>query len=150
MTNLETTLTRGGCYPSAFSGGTWLTSDPAVLGDLLSYGFNLVGWANNHTLDYAVPGLLETRRHLCEAGVLHAGAGENLYEASRPALLDTPHGRVAFLSICSTFDSSARAGEQSFAQPGQARPESPAPPDGLHRDAGAHARAAGNRRRHAH
>lgn len=119
MTNLETTLTRGGCYPSAFSGGTWLTSDPAVLGDLLSYGFNLVGWANNHTLDYAVPGLLETRRHLCEAGVLHAGAGENLYEASRPALLDTPDGRVAFLSICSTFDSSARAGEQSFAQPGR-------------------------------
>ena len=119
MTNLETTLTRGQCYPSAFSGGTWLTSEPAVLCDLLAYGFNLVGWANNHTLDYGPQGLLETKRNLDAAGVAHAGAGKNLYEASRPAMLDTPKGRVAFLSICSTFDPSARAGEQSRAQPGR-------------------------------
>ena len=119
MTNLETTLTRGGCFPSAFSGGTWLTSDPAVLPYLLSYGFNLIGWANNHTLDYGPQGLLETKRHLDAAGVAHAGAGKNLYEASRPAMLDTAKGRVALISICSTFDPSARAGAQSYALPGR-------------------------------
>ena len=31
ITNLETTLTKGDCCPSTFSGGTWLTAEKDVL-----------------------------------------------------------------------------------------------------------------------
>lgn len=119
MTNLETTLTDGSCYPSAFSGGTWLTTDPSVLKDLKDFGFNLYGWANNHTLDYSYDGLISTSKALDDAGLVHAGAGMNLYEASRPAMIDLPSGRVAFISICSTFDASAPAGIQGNTMPGR-------------------------------
>lgn len=113
ITNLETTLTDGLCFPSEFSGGSWLTANPSVLDDLSALGFNLYGWANNHTLDYSYGGLESTRKALEAAGVAHAGAGRNIVEASRPAMIDLPSGRVGFIDICSTFNPSARAGEQA-------------------------------------
>ena len=53
ITNLETTLTDGNCFASSFSGGTWVTAPEEVLDDLREYGFNMYGWANNHTMDYS-------------------------------------------------------------------------------------------------
>ena len=40
ITNLETTLTERDCFPSTFSGGTWLTAPENVLDDLEGLGFN--------------------------------------------------------------------------------------------------------------
>ena len=37
MANLETTISDGSCYASAYSGGTWLTADPDCLEDTLRY-----------------------------------------------------------------------------------------------------------------
>ena len=51
ITNLETTLTDRSCFPSTFSGGTWLTAPESVLDDLVELGFNLYSVANNHMLD---------------------------------------------------------------------------------------------------
>lgn len=119
ITNLETTLTDGNCFPSAFSGGTWLTSRPAVVDELKKFGFNIYCWANNHTMDYSYDGLLMTKRTLEAAKVSHCGAGENLYEASKPAMVDLPSGRIGVISICSTFEAAARAGIQSQSQPGR-------------------------------
>lgn len=119
ITNLETTLTDGNRFPSPFSGGTWLTSRPSVLDDLKKFGFNVYCWANNHTMDYAYDGVLMTKANLEAAGVAHCGAGENLYEASKPAMVDLPSGRIAVISICSTFDPAARAGMQTSSQPGR-------------------------------
>ena len=41
----------------------------------------------------------------------HAGTGMNLGEARQPAYLDTEKGRVALISMCSSFYSWARAGD---------------------------------------
>ncbi|HDQ15415.1 MAG TPA: CapA family protein, partial [Sediminispirochaeta sp.] len=87
LTNLETTVDSGGCYPAATSGGTWARADAEVLSVFKKYHFNLVGWANNHSLDYSHGGLLATARALDEAGLKHAGAGEDLAAASAPAFL---------------------------------------------------------------
>ena len=38
ITNLETTLTERDCFPSTFSGGTWLTAPENVLDDLEGLG----------------------------------------------------------------------------------------------------------------
>lgn len=110
--NLETVLRRGEGFPSAQSGGTWATSDPAVLHDLRDYGFNMVAWANNHTLDYASGGLLSTERALDALGFVHAGAGQNLESAGAIRYLDTRHGRVALIAATSTFHESWRAGAE--------------------------------------
>lgn len=112
FTNLETTLHYKEGYPSAFSGGTWAMSPPEVLDDISAYGFNLLAWANNHTMDYSYGGLLATKRYLNQHHFVHAGAGENLSEAGSPKYLETPSGRVALVSVTSTFYESNYAGEQ--------------------------------------
>ena len=48
--------------------------------------------ANNHVLDYGRPGLLETLDALRGAGVKVAGAGRDLAEARRPAVVELASG----------------------------------------------------------
>ena len=48
------------------------------------------GLANNHTLDFCEPGLLETVKAVKKAGIAFAGAGETREEATRPAVLRLP------------------------------------------------------------
>jgi poly-gamma-glutamate capsule biosynthesis protein CapA/YwtB (metallophosphatase superfamily) len=110
--NLEITVHDNEGYPSAFSGGTWAKAKPTVLQDIKGYGFNLIGWANNHSMDYTYGGLEATKRYLEQNGFVHAGVGMNLAEASAPAYLDCPSGRVALIAAVSTFHESAIAGEQ--------------------------------------
>jgi poly-gamma-glutamate capsule biosynthesis protein CapA/YwtB (metallophosphatase superfamily) len=55
--------------------------------------------ANNHTLDFEEEGLLDTLRHLEDAGIRYAGAGRDLEEAARPTLLDVRPGRVALVAF---------------------------------------------------
>ncbi len=56
--------------------------------------------ANNHTLDFEEEGLLDTLKHLDGAGIRHAGAGRDLAEAARQAILDGPDKeKVALLAF---------------------------------------------------
>ncbi|MCM3712811.1 CapA family protein [Halalkalibacter oceani] len=112
FTNLETTTHHAEGVPAAVSGGTWAMSPPYVLRELKDYGFNLIAWANNHTLDYSHGGLRATETYLNEHEFVHAGVGENLAKASEPRYLETPSGRVALIAATSSFHESAAAGEQ--------------------------------------
>lgn len=112
FTNLEVTTHRFEGFPSALSGGTWAIADPDVLLDLKSYGFNLVAWANNHTLDYSYGGLKGTKTYLNHHNFVHAGVGDNLAEATQARYLETNSGRVALIAATSTFNEAMAAGEQ--------------------------------------
>jgi poly-gamma-glutamate synthesis protein (capsule biosynthesis protein) len=112
FTNLEITTHHFEGYPSAVSGGTWAVAPPYVLNELKDYGFNLIAWANNHTMDYSHGGLQATERYLDEHEFVHAGVGDSLAKASAPKYLETKGGRVALISATSTFHESAVAGEQ--------------------------------------
>ncbi|WP_232700247.1 CapA family protein [Brevibacillus daliensis] len=112
FTNLEVTTHHLEGTPSAVSGGTWAVAHPDVLKDLKAYGFNVLAWANNHTLDYSYDGLAATEKYLNQYDFIHAGAGSNLANASQPKYLETPSGRVALISVTSTFHESWIAGEQ--------------------------------------
>jgi poly-gamma-glutamate capsule biosynthesis protein CapA/YwtB (metallophosphatase superfamily) len=112
FTNLETTVHDNEGIPAAESGGTWAIAHPSVLDDIKAYGFNLIGWANNHSLDYSFEGLRATEKYLNEKGLVHAGVGQNLSEASAPKYLETPSGRVALIAVTSSFHESNIAGEQ--------------------------------------
>lgn len=106
------TTSSSRAFPSAFSGGTWAKASPEVLKDIKAYGFNLIGWANNHTLDYLHQGVIDTIRDLDKCEFVHAGVGMNLAEASLPKYLDCASGRVALIAATSTFHESWVAGEQ--------------------------------------
>lgn len=112
FTNFEVTIPGEKRMPSAVCGGTWASTKPEVMDDLKEYGFNSIAWANNHTLDYLYSGLTETKKHLEKAGFVHAGAGENMAEASAPTYLETPSGRVALIGLTTTFHETWLAGEQ--------------------------------------
>lgn len=118
--NLETTLNREGeCYASQYSGGTWLRADPEILEDIRAYGFNVLSFNNNHTMDYGYNGLLKTLEAVRNYGFVNSGVGENLSRAAAPAYLDTPKGRVAIISVVSTFHPASMAGEQGRRVPGR-------------------------------
>ena len=72
--NLETTVTNWDTYPSAYSGGTWISCTPRVLDHYLRLGLNFLGFANNHTMDMGPDGLLETLEHVHARDVAIAGA----------------------------------------------------------------------------
>jgi poly-gamma-glutamate capsule biosynthesis protein CapA/YwtB (metallophosphatase superfamily) len=112
FTNLETTIHDHEGVPAAQSGGTWAMAHPSVLDDITAYGFNLIGWANNHSLDYSFEGLRATEKYLNQKGLVHAGVGQNLSKASAPRYIETPSGRVALVATTSTFHESNIAGDQ--------------------------------------
>lgn len=117
LVNLETILSNFDCFPSAYSGGTWVNARPEILNELLRFGFNMFGCANNHSMDYSYDGLISTMHELGKSGVAYAGIGLGLEQASAPAQLLTESGRVMMISICSTFSDAARAGSGAGALP---------------------------------
>src|SRR5205823_7698015 len=55
--------------------------------------------SNNHVLDWGTKGLLETLATLRNAGVKTAGAGTDIKEASAPAIIRVPDGRVLIYAM---------------------------------------------------
>ena len=121
LTNLETNVAPFGDFNSAFSGGTWLNTEPDTFEHLLGYGFNYFGTANNHALDYSYFGLLSTLKTLDRHHLAHSGSGRSLEEAARPAVLRTAGGTVGVIAVTTTIADPARAGRKSLgfaARPG--------------------------------
>jgi len=111
--NLEISLFRlseFNGWPEVENGGNWELGPPEAAADLKTLGFDLVNRANNHTTDYGVEGMRMTSRLLDELGIVHAGTGETLGEASRPAYFETPKGRIALIGLATTFTPMSRAG----------------------------------------
>jgi poly-gamma-glutamate synthesis protein (capsule biosynthesis protein) len=90
-------------FPAHESGGTWMRARPALARELVWAGIDIVGMANNHTGDYGVEGMRLTRKYVAEAGLVGAGTGEDLREAREARFFDSPNGRVALVSVASTF-----------------------------------------------
>jgi poly-gamma-glutamate capsule biosynthesis protein CapA/YwtB (metallophosphatase superfamily) len=120
--NLETTILdmrnfKG--YPYS-NGGDWtVASSPEVALDLKFMGFDLLSRANNHTLDWGLEGMRETSRWLDDAGIVHAGAGETHGLARAPQYFESAGGRVALVSLASTFLPGSEALPSRNATPGR-------------------------------
>ncbi len=112
FTNVEMLFHNYEGYPSVVSGGTYMRAEPAMAKELAWAGFDLGACANNHTGDYTVEALFSTARALTEAGIVHAGIGENMQQAREARFAETPAGRVAIISAASTFTPHSMAGRQ--------------------------------------
>ena len=113
ISNLETNISRFGDFPNAYSGGTWLNTEPEVFDDLCKYGFNYYGNANNHCMDYSYHGLLSTIDELDKRGLAHSGTGRNIDEASAPAVIDVDGKKVAIFAVTTTFEVASKAGYET-------------------------------------
>lgn len=119
LVNFETVINDGSSHPAAQSGGTWSSMDPSVFKDFLAFGFNGCGCANNHSLDFGYDSLFLTMKTMQAAKLPFAGIGEDLQAATKAAIIDTPNGKVAFISVTATFHPDAMAGWKTTRSPGR-------------------------------
>jgi poly-gamma-glutamate synthesis protein (capsule biosynthesis protein) len=92
IVNLETSITTS---EEALPKGINYRMHPRNVPCLQAAGIDCCVLANNHVLDWGTPGTLETLEALRRAGIATAGAGRDLGEAERPAVLDVGgKGRV--------------------------------------------------------
>jgi poly-gamma-glutamate capsule biosynthesis protein CapA/YwtB (metallophosphatase superfamily) len=110
FTNLEMLFHDYEPYAMSSSGGTYMRAEPALVKELVWAGFDLVSRANNHSGDYGVLGMNLTTKYVDQAGLVQAGVGQSLPEAREAKFLETPKGRVALISVASTFTDHSVAG----------------------------------------
>ena len=110
--NLEMTFHDYEVAPGLSTSPAYSATDPSRLEEYKWLGFDLVTMAHNHHNDYGIDGLLASQRHVEGAGLVHAGAGNNLAEARAPGYLETPKGRIALLACVSTFVEAGAATHQ--------------------------------------
>lgn len=73
-------------------------SDPKHLRALPYAGFNVITLAGNHVWDAGTPGIEDHITELQKYGIAYTGAGMNIEEARKPALIERRGTRFGFLS----------------------------------------------------
>jgi len=109
VANLEAPLTLSETVhptkPIVFKGA------PENVSGLVFAGIDIVTLANNHVMDYMLPGLEDTQNILSDNNILHSGAGANSTEAYQPIFIQKKGVNIAFLA------SSDRTGQYNNYQP---------------------------------
>lgn len=96
--NLECPLTDEGTpHPTK---DIFFRGRPANVAALTYAGVDVANLANNHVSDYGARGLQESSQVLDAAGILYSGAGQNEYEAMRPAFKTVNGMRFGFIGFC--------------------------------------------------
>lgn len=73
-------------------------ADPAYISAFSAAGFNVIHLAGNHIFDLGAPGIEDTITKMQDLGIAYCGAGMNIDEARRPALIERGGTRFGFLS----------------------------------------------------
>jgi len=100
VVNLECAITASTRLWSGAPKAFYFGAPPQAACSLAGAGVRLVSLANNHALDYGVEGLRDTLRVLDAYGIAHAGAGEDLAAARRPAIVDCKGVSVGMAAFC--------------------------------------------------
>jgi len=98
FTNFEGTVAMPG---QAVSEGRGFLAPPEALDAFKALGFNLLSLSNNHAFDMQASGIRNTIRETAARGIVHAGIGETLTDATAPGYLKTAKGTVALVSSAS-------------------------------------------------
>jgi len=98
FTNLEAAVALPG---QSVSEGRGFLTPPETLDALKAVGFNLLSLSNNHAFDMQATGILNTIAEVDRRGIVHAGIGRTLNDASAPAYLKTTKGTIALVSSAS-------------------------------------------------
>jgi poly-gamma-glutamate synthesis protein (capsule biosynthesis protein) len=99
VVNLECVIARAGNPWSRWLKVFHFRADPIAITALQHAGVDCVTLANNHVLDFEEDALLEMLRLLRQGRIAFTGAGRDLEEARRPALLEVRGLRVGILAF---------------------------------------------------
>jgi hypothetical protein len=97
----EITFTSRGvitCAKSAFDHEAMPACDPSHISALSLAGFNVITLASNHVWDAGIPGIEDTIDGLKSYDIAFVGAGMNIDEARRPAIIERNGTRFGFLN----------------------------------------------------
>ena len=83
---------------------------PALVAGLVDAGFDAVGIANNHMLDFGVASLEQTMVTLRRAGIPFTGAGMDSEEAGAPAIVERGGLKLGLLAYSSVLPQGHAAG----------------------------------------
>lgn len=97
--NLENPITNGPVVPID---SMTFHATPGSEQGIKDAGFTVLCLANNHIPNYGAKGIADTIQGLDALGLKHTGAGNNLTEASTPAIMDVKGIRFAFLAYNDT------------------------------------------------
>lgn len=77
-----------------------LKADPKHVASLRTAGFDLLGLANNHAMDYGYAGVKQMQGLLEKNGIAWCGSGKDIDQAARPRIVTLSNGfRVAYLAF---------------------------------------------------
>jgi hypothetical protein len=99
--NLECVVAEGG---AGRPGPYRLRAPVSSVATLRAAGFNLLGLANNHALDFGPGGLAEMVARLQAAGIAPLGVGADAATAVQPLIRDVGGVRLAFLAFNAVSD----------------------------------------------
>ncbi len=111
FTNIEVLFHDWESYPMSSSGGTYMRAQPELVHEFTWAGIDIGSLANNHSGDYGPPAMLLTEKYIREAGMVAAGVGRSLAEAREAKFIETKDGRLALISLASTFPDHSVAGK---------------------------------------
>jgi poly-gamma-glutamate capsule biosynthesis protein CapA/YwtB (metallophosphatase superfamily) len=86
-------------------------AQPETAQAMAEYGFDAVGFANNHTMDRGPEGISDTRDHIESNKMTFFGAGLDLAEAEAPLLIETPYGLVGVVGLGDNWGNDRTAAE---------------------------------------
>jgi len=95
--NLEAPLTNSN--NKILKNGPCLKANPKVITNIKKAGFNLVGLANNHIMDYGKQGLTDTIQSCKQEDIDTIGAGNNLEEAQKIFYKTVDNVQIAIIAI---------------------------------------------------
>lgn len=113
--HMERNLSTRGCFQYRDHTSWYGRHHPDNVKSLVSAGFNVVSHASNNCFDYGPEALLETLDVLRKNNIQVIGAGKDIAEARKPAILEKNGIKVGFLAYCSVMDVEYEARE---AKPG--------------------------------
>ncbi len=79
--------------------GPNLRAHPDCIKAVADAGFNIVGMANNHIMDFGVEGLAETLQTCEKAGLETCGVGKNLVDAQKPVFIKKQGKKIAIIAV---------------------------------------------------
>jgi poly-gamma-glutamate synthesis protein (capsule biosynthesis protein) len=92
------------------SGGAHSRVKPHFASIFTDCGYNVVSLASNHAMDWGADALLDTVALFKDKGIPTIGAGRNLQEARKPAIVEKNGVKIAFLGYCSVVQEGYAAG----------------------------------------
>jgi poly-gamma-glutamate synthesis protein (capsule biosynthesis protein) len=112
LLNLECAISdRGEPWPDPFK-PFFFRAPPVAVEVLLHLGVSCVNLANNHALDFGATALLDTCRHLADAGIDWVGGGADERDARAPVVLEREGVRVGIIGVTDHPADFAAGGER--------------------------------------